>query len=94
LLICIVTVSDRASRGEYEDRSGPEIEKLLRESLADPLIRDEAIDLLRGLIDEVRLSIGEDGWSAELQGEITSLVTLGLQDDKAPRPGLRVEALC
>lgn len=27
----IVTLSDRASKGEYEDRSGPRIEKLLRE---------------------------------------------------------------
>ncbi len=25
----VITVSDRASRGEYEDRSGPEIEKIL-----------------------------------------------------------------
>ena len=66
----------------------------LRESLADPLIRDEAIDLLRGLIDEVRLGHGEDGWSADLQGEITSLVALGMQDGKTPRPGLRAEALC
>lgn len=28
-----VTVSDRASAGVYEDRSGPEIERILRESL-------------------------------------------------------------
>jgi molybdopterin adenylyltransferase len=27
----VVTLSDRASRGEYEDRSGPEISRLLRE---------------------------------------------------------------
>jgi len=27
-----VTVSDRASAGEYEDRSGPEIERILRET--------------------------------------------------------------
>ena len=66
----------------------------LRESLADPLIRDEAIDLLRGLIDQVRLGHGEDGWSAELQGEIASLVSLGMENEKAPRPGLRAEALC
>jgi molybdopterin adenylyltransferase len=31
--IGILTVSDRASRGEYEDRSGPAIEKVLREYL-------------------------------------------------------------
>jgi molybdopterin adenylyltransferase len=28
LRIAVVTISDRASRGEYEDRSGPEIEKI------------------------------------------------------------------
>ena len=27
----IITVSDRAARGDYEDRSGPEAERLLRE---------------------------------------------------------------
>ncbi len=31
--IGILTVSDRASRGEYEDRSGPAIEELLKETL-------------------------------------------------------------
>jgi molybdopterin adenylyltransferase len=35
-LIGIVTVSDRASRGQYEDLSGPAIEKALREFLATP----------------------------------------------------------
>jgi molybdopterin adenylyltransferase len=33
-LIGIVTVSDRASRGEYDDLSGPAIEEALREYLA------------------------------------------------------------
>lgn len=32
--VSVITVSDRASRGEYEDRSGPEIERLLREAIA------------------------------------------------------------
>jgi molybdopterin adenylyltransferase len=32
----IVTVSDRASRGEYEDRSGPAIRACLREMLSCP----------------------------------------------------------
>ncbi len=34
--IGIVTVSDRASRGEYEDRGGPAIEKYLTEVLTSP----------------------------------------------------------
>lgn len=35
-VIGIVTVSDRASRGEYEDRGGPAIEEYLHEVLATP----------------------------------------------------------
>lgn len=34
--IGILTVSDRASRGEYEDRGGPAIETYLREVLTSP----------------------------------------------------------
>jgi molybdopterin adenylyltransferase len=34
--IGIVTVSDRASRGEYEDRSGPAIVEFLREAVTGP----------------------------------------------------------
>ena len=30
--VAILTISDRASRGEYEDRSGPEIERVLEEA--------------------------------------------------------------
>lgn len=33
----IVTLSDRASRGEYEDASGPAIESYLRDHIANPL---------------------------------------------------------
>jgi molybdenum cofactor synthesis domain-containing protein len=31
--VAVITISDRASRGEYEDLSGPEIEKLVRTGL-------------------------------------------------------------
>ena len=34
--IGILTVSDRASRGAYEDKSGPAIEEVLREYIATP----------------------------------------------------------
>ena len=36
--IGFVTVSDRASRGEYEDRSGPAIHEYLGEVLSSPWI--------------------------------------------------------
>jgi molybdopterin adenylyltransferase len=38
LRIAVVTVSDRASRGEYEDRSGSEIERILAEVLPEASI--------------------------------------------------------
>lgn len=31
--VAVITISDRASRGEYEDLSGPEVEKLVRTGL-------------------------------------------------------------
>jgi len=45
--VLIITLSDRAVRGEYEDRSGPEIIQLLKDRFADVdiecvLIGDEA----------------------------------------------------
>lgn len=56
--IAIVTVSDRASRGEYEDLSGPLIEEWLKRTIISPYkltkriipdgfesVRDELIDL-------------------------------------------------
>jgi len=41
LKIAVVTISDRASRGEYEDRSGPEIERTLAEALPSAAIARE-----------------------------------------------------
>lgn len=34
--IAILTISDRASRGEYEDRGGPAVEKWLRDTITSP----------------------------------------------------------
>lgn len=36
MLIAVVTISDRASRGQYEDLSGPAIEAWLRETIVTP----------------------------------------------------------
>ena len=60
--IGIVTVSDRASRGEYEDRGGPALQACLEEFLSTPfepvarVIPDEQATIeatLRELVDEV-----------------------------------------
>ena len=56
LNIGILTLSDRASRGEYEDRSGPEIWRYLEERLANPVewhsqvIADEYDQIVEQLI--------------------------------------------
>ncbi len=55
--IGIVTVSDRASRGEYEDRGGPALRAYLDEVLASPweadarVVPDDLRELTRTLID-------------------------------------------
>ena len=43
MTVCVITISDRASRGQYEDRSGPEIVSILREALNDSEIRREVV---------------------------------------------------
>ena len=65
----------------------------LREALADTGIRDEAIGILRGLIEQVVARHGPEGWEIEVQGELAALVTLGLAKSKAPQP-LEAGALC
>jgi len=52
--VAIITVSDRASRGEYQDLSGPEIEKIILEKYPDSEIRrvivpDEREDIRKTL---------------------------------------------
>jgi molybdopterin adenylyltransferase len=51
-----LTISDRASAGIYEDRSGPEIENVLREFFADatfePVIVPDEIELISGALKQ------------------------------------------
>jgi molybdenum cofactor synthesis domain-containing protein len=46
--VSVITISDRASRGEYPDRSGPEIVSILQEAFPDVRIDVEVVP------DEVR----------------------------------------
>jgi molybdenum cofactor synthesis domain-containing protein len=48
--VAVVTVSDRASRGEYADRSGPEIERLL-------LARFPAAEVTRRVVPDEQTAI-------------------------------------
>lgn len=61
--IGIVTVSDRASRGEYEDRGGPAIRDYLGEILTSPW-REVAVvvpDELPGLCATLKRLVDQDG---------------------------------
>ena len=63
----------------------------LHEALADPALRDEALGILRGLIDKVVLHRTEDGLQVEIVGEIVRMVELGLN---AKQAALLKEAAC
>jgi len=53
--ISVITVSDRASRGEYEDLSGPEIERLLRDGLQGvEVVREVVADEIPAITDALR----------------------------------------
>lgn len=60
-LIGIVTISDRASRGEYEDRGGPAIRAYLNEVLTSPIqIIAEVIPDERSLIEAAIKSLCDE----------------------------------
>jgi len=48
----------------------------LQDALADPATKEEALEILRSLIDRVSVSAGENGYTIELVGEIANMVRL------------------
>jgi hypothetical protein len=59
----------------------------LQDALDEPEIRDEALEILRGLIDRVSISPAENGLEVEIVGEIAKMVELGT-GNKAKRATL------
>ena len=64
-------------------RLHPNLAQLYRErvaelhiALADPELRSEALELIRGLVDRVEVHPAEGGFRIELVGEIANMVTL------------------
>jgi molybdopterin adenylyltransferase len=52
--VTVLTISDRASKGIYDDLSGPAIEKIIKESIVDAeisrvIVPDEKDDILKAL---------------------------------------------
>ena len=61
MTVSVITISDRAFRGEYEDLSGPEIVSILRGSLGDVTIRTEIVpDEANALTAAFERSAGAD----------------------------------
>lgn len=68
--ILVLTISDRASKGVYEDRSGPAVEKALGDGLEGAgieriIVSDEVVDIEKALEDyskyDVILTTGGSG---------------------------------
>lgn len=93
--IGIVTVSDRASRGEYEDLGGPAIRAYLEEVLTSPwqaepvLVADEQPEVeavLRRLCDEAACSLViTTGGTGPAPRDVTPEATLAVAEK--PMPG-------
>ncbi len=105
LKIGIVTVSDRASRGEYTDRGGPAIENWLQQALATPwqavkrLIEDEQDTIencLRQLCDEDHCQlVVTTGGTGPARRDVTPDATEAVCDKLMPGFGelMRMESL-
>ena len=64
--IAVLTVSDRASRGEYEDKGGPAVEAWLREVVVSNVeIRREIIADGRESVSDALVRLDDD-WGADL----------------------------
>lgn len=63
----------------------------LHEALADLGLRDEALRILRGLIERVVIHPAEEGLQVEIVGEIVKMVELGFDAKQAALPA---EAAC
>jgi hypothetical protein len=50
----------------------------LQQTLDHPEIRDEAVQILRGLIEHVSIRPAENGLEIEIVGEIAKMVELGI----------------
>ncbi len=105
LKVGIVTVSDRASRGEYVDRGGPAIEAWLQRALASPwqavkrLVEDEQALIehcLRQLCDEEHCQlVVTTGGTGPARRDVTPEATEAVCDKLMPGFGelMRAESL-
>lgn len=101
--IGILTVSDRASRGAYEDRGGPEIQRVLGEILASPwqavarVVPDERAVIensLRTLCDDEGCClIVTTGGTGPASRDVTPEATLSVCEKMLPGFGEQMRAV-
>ena len=60
----------------------------LQEALEDPEIRDEAIQILRSLLESIVVAPVEGGFEVEIVGEIAQMIKIGLGKGKKNGPVL------
>lgn len=101
--IGIVTISDRASRGEYEDQGGPAIQQYLQEVLTCPwtaevrLISDEQPLIERTLVELCDQRgcclVVTTGGTGPAQRDVTPEATLAVADKELPGFGERMRQI-
>ena len=103
LKVGVVTVSDRASRGEYEDKSGPAIEAWLNGALVTPfevesrLVADEFDEIgaaITELVDEAGAHLVlTTGGTGPARRDVTPEATLAVCDREMPGFGERMRQI-
>ncbi len=101
LKILVLTVSDRASKGEYEDKSGPAIEEILAGQLNDAtierrIVSDDAVQIAAALEDNLSMDfIITTGGTGIGPRDVTPEVTEEFCERMVPGVGemLRAESL-
>ena len=89
--VAVITISDRASRGEYADLSGPEIEKDLRARFPDAEVSRAVVpDEPPAILSALESSTGADfilttGGTGISPRDITPEVTMEFCDRELPR---------
>lgn len=102
LHVGIVTVSDRASRGEYEDLSGPAVVDWLEKGLTTPFKhtarivpdeRDQISEVLVELCDNGANLILTSGGTGPAQRDVTPEATLDIAEKELPGFGEKMRAI-
>ena len=103
LTVGALTVSDRASRGEYDDESGPAIADWLDKALVTPFVVerrivpdefDEIAEAIKELVDEVGCQLVlTTGGTGPAPRDVTPEATLSVADREMPGFGEKMRSI-